>query len=452
MSQVKENKMGTMPVGKLLVSMSLPMMISMLVQALYNIVDSIFVSRICEDALTAVSMAFPIQSLCVALGAGMGVGVNALLSKSLGAKDHEMVNKSALNGLFMTLVNYVIMLIIGLTFVKRFYMMQTDSQSIIEYGDQYLTVICCFSIGMFFQFTLERLLQSTGRTFQTMITQSTGAIINIILDPIFIFGLFGVKAYGVRGAAIATVIGQITAATMALIFNLKVNKEINFSLKGFVPDIKIIGMIYKVGIPSIVMQSIGSVMVFCLNKILIAFSSTAVAVFGVYFKLQSFVFMPVFGLNNGIIPIVAFNYGAKQRKRMVDTIKWALAIAFSIMFVGTIVFELIPGKLFMMFAASDNMLQMGVTALRIIAIHFPIAAICIALGSTFQALGHAVYSMIVSIARQIVVLIPVAYFLAQLGNVNYVWFCFPIAELMSLCMTLICFRQLKKNVIDTISE
>lgn len=450
MSNQKENKMGVMPVGKLLISMSLPMMISMLVQAMYNVVDSIFVSRICEDALTAVSMAFPLQSLCIALGAGLGVGVNAILSKALGAKDYDTVNKSALNGLFMTLVNYLILLIVGLTVVKPFYLIQTNSEAIVGYGVDYLSVICCFSFGMFFQFTFERLLQSTGRTFQTMITQATGAIINIILDPIFIFGLFGVKAYGVKGAAIATVIGQMSAALFAMIYNLKINKEINFSLKGFKPDIAIIGTIYKVGIPSIIMQSIGSVMVFCLNKILISFSSTAVAVFGVYFKLQSFVFMPVFGLNNGIIPIVAYNYGARQRKRMLDTVKCALIIAFSIMTVGAIVFELIPTTLFSMFDASEEMLSLGVVALRTIAIHFPIAAVCIALGSIFQALGYAIYSMFVSIARQIVVLIPVAFLLARTGNVNNVWWCFFIAELMSLSITLICFFRLKKNVIDKI--
>ena len=451
-SQAKENKMGTMPVGRLLISMSLPMMISMVVQALYNIVDSIFVSRINEDALTAVSMAFPIQTLCVALGAGLGVGINALLSKSLGAKDQEMVNKSALNGLFMTLANYVVFLVVGLTIVKPFYVIQTDSASIINYGVDYLSVICCFSFGMFFQFTFERLLQSTGRTFQTMITQSTGAIINIILDPIFIFGLFGVKAYGVRGAAIATVIGQIISAIFALIMNLKVNKEIQFSLKGFRPDIKIIGMIYKVGLPSIIMQSIGSVMVFCLNKILIMFSSTAVAVFGVYFKLQSFVFMPIFGLNNGLIPIMAYNYGAKKRSRMLKTIKCGLLIAFTIMTIGMIVFELIPATLLQMFDASDNMRAMGVIALRTIAIHFPVAAICIVLGSAFQALGNAVYSMVVSIARQLVVLIPVAYFLGKLGSVNYVWWCFPIAEVMSLTITLIFFTHMKKQIIDKIPD
>lgn len=449
-SQAKENKMGTMPVGRLLISMSLPMMISMVVQALYNIVDSIFVSRINEDALTAVSMAFPIQTLCVALGAGLGVGINALLSKSLGAKDQDMVNKSALNGLFMTLVSYLVFLILGLTIVKSFYTIQTDSASIINYGVEYLSVICCFSFGMFFQFTFERLLQSTGRTFQTMITQSTGAIINIILDPIFIFGLFGVKAYGVRGAAIATVIGQIISAIFALIMNLKVNKEIQFSLKGFRPDIKIIGMIYKVGLPSIIMQSIGSVMVFCLNKILIMFSSTAVAVFGVYFKLQSFVFMPIFGLNNGLIPIMAYNYGAKKRSRMLKTIKCGLLIAFTIMTIGMIVFELIPATLLQMFDASDNMRAMGIIALRTIAVHFPVAAICIVLGSAFQALGNAVYSMVVSIARQLVVLIPVAYFLGKLGSVNYVWWCFPIAEVMSLTITLIFFTHMKKQIIDKI--
>lgn len=450
MDTANENKMGIMPVGKLLITMSLPMMISMVVQALYNIVDSVFVSRVSEDALTAVSMAFPLQALCIALGAGMGVGVNALLSKSLGAKDNDMVNKSALNGLFMTFVSYLVLLVIGIFAVKPFYMIQTDSADIIQYGTDYLSVICCFSFGMFFQFTFERLLQSTGRTFQTMITQTVGAVTNIILDPIFIFGLFGVPAFGVKGAAIATVIGQIIAAVLALIMNIKVNTDIDFSLKGFKPDIKIIGMIYKVGLPSIIMQSIGSVMVFCLNKILIVFSSTAVAVFGVYFKLQSFVFMPVFGLNNGLIPIMAYNYGAKKKDRMIKTIKCGLLIAFSIMSVGMVVFELFPDAILSLFEASDNMLAMGKVALRTIAIHFPIAAICIVLGSAFQALGNAVYSMFVSIARQLVVLIPVAYALSKLGNVNYVWWCFPIAEIMSLTITVIFFIKLKREVIDKI--
>lgn len=448
MSEKKENIMGTMPIKKLIITMSLPMMISMMVQALYNVVDSIFVARIHEDALTAVSMAFPIQTLTIALGGGIGIGVNAILSRALGAKEQEKVNKSAMMGIFLTFVNYLLMLIVGLTVVKPFYMFQTDSQSIIGFGTDYLSIVCCCSAGMFFQFIFERLLQATGKTFYAMVTQTTGAIINLILDPILIFGLVGFPALGVKGAAIATVTGQITSAVLALIINLNKNKEITFELKELKPDGKMIGEIYKIGFPSIIMQAIGSVMVFCINKILIGFSSTAVAVFGVYFKLQSFVFMPIFGLNNGVVPIVAFNYGAKNRKRLIDTVKFGILIAVSIMTAGTIVFELIPDKLFMMFAASDNMLEMGRIALRVIAVHFPIAAVCIAFGSVFQALGYSIYSMFVSIARQLIVLIPAAYILASLGNVNYVWWAFPIAEVMSLIMSVFFMIRINNQVIS----
>lgn len=450
MSEQKENIMGYMPVRPLLIKMSLPMMISMLVQALYNIVDSIFVARVSEDALTAVSMAFPIQTLSIALGGGLGIGVNAILSRSLGEKNQERVNKSAMMGIFLTFCNYLIVLAVGLTCVIPFYKLQTTSESIIGYGTDYLTVVCCFSCGIFFQFIFERLLQATGKTFYSMVTQITGAVTNLILDPILIFGLLGFPALGVKGAAIATVAGQILAACMGLFINLRINKEIQFELKELKPDMPMIAQIYKIGFPSIIMQSIGSVMVFCINKILIGFSSTAVAVFGVYFKLQSFVFMPIFGLNNGIVPIVAFNYGAKQRKRLVDTVKFGILIAFAIMSVGTIVFELFPNQLFMLFAASDNMLSMGRVALRIIAIHFPIAAVCIVFGSVFQSLGYATYSMFVSIARQLVVLIPAAYILAQFGNVNYVWWAFPIAEGMSLLMSTIYILKINKEVISKI--
>ena len=308
----QENKMGTMPVNKLLLSMSLPMMASMLVQALYNIVDSIFVARVSEDALTAVSLAFPIQSLMIALGGGTGVGINALLSRSLGEKNHTKANLAATNGVFLAAMNYLLFLIIGLFAVKPFYASQKASQIITQYGIEYLSIVCCFSMGIFAQFAFERLLQSTGKTFYTMITQLIGAIINLILDPILIFGLFGVPALGVSGAAIATVSGQIAAGTAAMIFNKKVNHEIHISFKGFRPSLETIKQIYVVGIPSIIMQSIGSIMVYGLNHILIAFSSTATAVFGVYFKLQSFIFMPVFGLNNGMVPIIAYNYGAKK--------------------------------------------------------------------------------------------------------------------------------------------
>lgn len=449
---MEENKMGVMPVGKLLLNMSVPMMCSMLVQALYNVVDSIFVSRVCEDALTAVSMAFPVQSLLIAIGAGTGVGINALVSKSLGEKDFERAGKIANNGVFLSICSYLVFLVVGLTCIKPFYLGQTDNQLIIKYGVDYMTIVCCCSFGIFAQFIFERLLQSTGRTLLTMYTQGIGAIVNLILDPILIFGLLGFPRMEVAGAAIATVVGQIVAGTTALILNIKSNPEIKLSVKGFKPDGAIIGHIYSIGVPSIIMQSIGSIMVYGLNKILISFSSTAVAVFGVYFKLQSFVFMPIFGMNNGMIPIVSYNYGAQKRKRMMDTYKYACLYAIIIMSVGLAMFELIPDVLFKLFKASDNMLGMGVPALRIIAVHFPVAAYCIVTGSVFQSLGKAVYSMINSIMRQIVVLLPAAYFLALTGNVNNIWWSFPIAEIMSALVTTLFFIKVNKEVISKIPD
>lgn len=431
----KENKMGVMPVNKLLMNMSLPMMISMLVQALYNVVDSIFVSRIDENALTAVSMAFPIQSLMIALGAGTGVGVNALLSRSLGEKDYDRVNKAAGNGIFLAGINYLVFLLVGILVTTPFYLSQTKDAQILSYGQQYLTIICCCSFGMYGQFIFERLLQSTGRTFYTMITQSIGAIINIILDPIFIFGYFGVPKMGVAGAAIATVIGQIVAGTIALVINIKKNDEIQLRLKGFRPDGKIIARIYEVGIPSIIMQAIGSVMTYGMNRILIVFSSTAVAVFGVYFKLQSFIFMPVFGLNNGMVPIIAYNYGAGKKDRLIKTLKLSIIYAVGLMLLGVIIFQLFPAPLFALFDASETMLAIGIPALRIISLSFIFAGFCIVCGSLFQALGNGVYSMVVSIARQLLVLLPVAYLLSLSGKVEAVWWAFPIAEIVSLSLT-----------------
>lgn len=449
-NMIEENKMGIQPINKLLLGMSLPIMASMLVQALYNVVDSIFVSRISENALTAVSLAFPIQSIMIALGGGMGVGVNAILSKALGEKDYESVNKSAMNGIFLSLINFVIFILVGLFVVRPFYVSQTSDAEIITYGVDYLTIVCCMSFGIYFQFIFERLLQSTGRTVCTMITQTTGAIINLILDPIFIFGMFGMPVMGVKGAALATVIGQIVAAIFAFILNIRVNKEIQLRFRGFRPDKEIIGKIYSVGLPSIIMQSIGSAMVYGLNKILIAFSSTATAVFGVYFKLQSFIFMPVFGLNNGMVPILAFNYGARKRERMVDTIKYSVIYALIIMTAGTLAFWLFTDKLLLLFAASDHMMSMGIPALRIISIHFPIAAFCIIIGSVFQALGRAVYSMINSIMRQVVVLLPVAYLLSLTGEVNNVWWSFPIAELMSFTVTTLFLIKINKDIISKV--
>ncbi len=451
-SSVTENKMGVMPVNKLLLSMSVPMMFSMLVQALYNIVDSIFVARISEDALTAVSLAFPLQSLIIALAGGTCVGLNAVLSKALGEKNFEKVNKSATNAIFLMVLNIIVFFLVGLFAVKPFYTSQTADVEIVTYGVQYLSIVLMCSFGIFFQFVFDKMLQSTGNTFYTMITQMVGAIINIVLDPILIFGLFGMPKMGVIGAAIATVAGQIIAAIVSLIFNLIKNKEINMSFKDFKPDMDIIKQIYKVGVPSIIMQSIGSIMTYGMNQILIAFSTTATAVFGVYFKLQSFIFMPIFGLNNGMVPIVAYNYGAQKRKRLLKTVKLSVIYAVGIMTVGVLLFQLIPDKLFMLFDASDQMLEMGVPALRIISVHFPLAGICIVCGSLFQALGNAVYSMINSICRQIVVLLPAAYLLAQLGNVNYVWWSLPIAELMSLTMTMIFLVKINKDIISKIGD
>lgn len=450
--QKKENKMGTMPVNRLLVSMSLPMMVSMLVQALYNIVDSIFVSRINENALTAVSLAFPLQTLMIALGAGTGVGVNALLSRSLGEKDDNKVNKSAMNGIFLSLINYIVFLFIGLLAVTPFYKSQTSNPEIIGYGVQYLSIVCSCSFGMYIQFIFERILQSTGKTIYTMITQGVGAIINIILDPILIFGLLGAPKLGVAGAAIATVIGQIVAGIFAIIINLKKNDEVHLKFKGFRPDIHIIKQIYAVGIPSIIMQSIGSIMVYGMNRILITFSTTATAVFGVYFKLQSFIFMPVFGLNNGMVPIIAYNYGAQKKDRLVKTMKLSIAYAVGIMAIGFIVFQTIPDKLFLLFDASDHMLSMGIPALRIISVHFIFAGFCIIVGSVFQALGNGVCSMITSICRQLVVLLPVAFLLSKFGDVNYVWWSFPIAELASLTITILFLININKKIISKIGK
>ncbi|EOS24050.1 MATE efflux family protein [Lachnospiraceae bacterium 3-1] len=451
---ITENKMGTMPVNKLVWNMSFPMMISMLVQALYNIVDSIFVARLSEDALTAVSLAFPLQTLIIAVGAGTGVGINAILSKSLGEKNFKKANETALNGGFLYLVSYLLFFILGFIVVKPFYVSQLKGSSpqIFDMGVEYLSIVMIFSLGIFGQFFFERLLTSTGKTVFSMISQLSGAITNIILDPILIFGLLGLPKMGVAGAAVATVIGQCVAAIVAFACNMKFNHEINLSLKGFHLKGSLIGSIYMVGIPSIIMQSIGSIMTYCMNKILIDFSSTATAVFGVYFKLQSFFFMPVFGLNNGITPIIAYSYGAQQKKRMIKTIKISMGIAFGLLLFGFAGFELVPKVLLQMFDASEEMLVIGSRALRIIGFHFLIAWFCIIAGTIFQALGKAVYSMIVSIMRQLVVLIPAAYILAKIGGLDAVWWAFPIAETMSLAVSAFCLRNIYKNIIKPLPE
>ena len=424
-NQPAENKMGTMPINRLLLSMSLPMVISMLVQAMYNIIDSVFVAQIGEEALTAVSLAFPVQNLMIAVSVGTCVGVNALLSRSLGEKNQTAADNAAVNGIFLAFVSYLAFAAFGIFGAHSFFATQTDNPLIIEYGTQYLSICCVFCFGLFLEMMLERIMQSTGRTIYNMLTQGAGAIINIILDPIMIFGLFGFPALGIRGAAIATVTGQIIAMILSAFFNKTKNPDVIIRLRGFRPHKKTIAVIYEVGIPSIIMQSIASVMTFGMNKILIMFSETAVSVFGIYFKLQSFIFMPVFGLNNGMIPIIAYNYGARNKKRIMDTAKLSICVAVGIMMIGLIIFQTLPVQLLKMFNASPYMLEIGTPALRLISISFLFAGYCIIVGSVFQALGNGVYSLIVSVARQLVCILPLAYLFARSLGLNSVWYAFP---------------------------
>ena len=444
--------MGVMPVAKLLLTMSVPMMISMLVQALYNIVDSMFVAKLSESALTAVSLAFPVQNLMIAVGTGTGVGINALVSRSLGEKKQEYANSAANNGIYLAIFSFIGFAIVCGFFAPAFFRVQTTDPQIMEYGVDYVRVIGIMSFGLFIQLTCEKLLQSTGKTIYSMATQLLGAIINIILDPIMIFGLLGFPKMGVTGAAVATVIGQCVGALVSFTCNHKFNPDVRLQFRGFRPDGRIVRTIYAIGIPSIIMQSIGSVMTYSMNRILITFSSTATAVFGVYFKLQSFFFMPVFGLNNGITPIIAFNYGAQNRKRMVKTIKLSMATAFCIMLFGFLCFELVPQVLLGMFNASADMLTIGVPALRIIGIHYLLAWFGIICGTVFQALGKAVFSMIVSIMRQLVVLIPAAYVLAKFGGLHAVWWAFLTAEIMSLIVSLIFLFRTNRTIISKIPD
>lgn len=432
-----------MPVNRLLLTMSVPMMISMLVQALYNIVDSMFVAQISEDALTAVSLAFPVQNLMIAVGSGTGVGVNALLSRSLGEKNKTYANKTANNAIVLAFFSFVFFAILTGFCSNLFFRLQTDNSAIVTYGTEYVQICGIISFGLFFQMAFERLLQATGKTTYSMISQLTGAVINIILDPIMIFSLH----MGVAGAALATVCGQIIAAVTGLILNLKKNPDLEISLRRYKPSLQIIKQIYSVGVPSIIMSSIGSIMTFGMNKILMTFSSTATAVFGVYFKLQSFIFMPIFGMNNGLVPIIAYNYGARKPERITKAIKLGITYAICIMAAGTIIFHLIPDKLLAIFNASDEMLQMGIPALEIISLHFVVAAVGIIFSSVFQALGNGVYSLIMSVMRQLVVLLPAAYVLAKFSGLTAIWWSFFIAECVSVTLALLFFRQVYQKQI-----
>ena len=443
----RENKMGTMPVGKLLFTMGAPMMVSMLFQALYNIVDSVFVAMLSQDAMNAVSLAFPLQMLCVAVGGGTGVGVNALLSRSLGEKNQEAADRAANTSFFLAVCSAIVFMLVGLSFGETFFRMQTENAQIVAYGKDYITICLGVSIGVFMQFCTERLLQSTGRTDLAMIPQVTGAITNMILDPIMIFGLFGFPRMEVAGAALATVCGQLLAACIGILLNVKKNHDVHLSLSKMLrPHGATVKEVYRVGVPSIIMQSIGSVMTFGMNRILIGFTEAATAVFGAYFKLQSFIFMPCFGLNNAMVPIVAFNYGAARPDRLKRAVKLTMLAAITIMSLGLLAFETVPHLLLGLFSPTEEMLEIGKTALRVIGLHFPIAGFCIIGGSVFQALGTPVYSLINAICRQIVVLLPAAFLLSLTGRLELVWFAFPIAELMSLLMTSIFLRKTWRNL------
>ena len=452
-NQTKENKMGVMPVGRLLVNMSLPMMASMLVMALYNIVDSMFVARVSENALTALSMAFPVQNLMIALSAGLGVGLNAVLSRALGAKDAKSVSKAASNGLFLMLLCAAAFMLLGGTCSRLYFEAQTDIIEIVEGGVMYTSIVTVGCLGLFMQILFERLLQSTGRTVLTMYSQLVGTVINIVLDPILIFGLLGMPRMGVAGAALATILGQWISACVGLTMCLRRNPEVKLTLKGFRPEGAMLRRILAIGVPSVIMQSIGSVMTFMMNQILIAFSSTAVAVFGVYFKLQSFVFMPIFGMNNGTVPIVAYNYGARRPERMTKAIRYSITAAIVIMLCGTVLFHAATRQLLGIFDASEEMLRIGIPALRIISLSFPIAGFCIGVGTVFQAVGYSIYSMIVSLVRQLFVLIPCAYVIGRVtGDVTDVWYAFVIAEMISLVLSSFFFRKVYKDVIKPLFD
>ena len=448
----QENKMGVMPVNRLILTMSLPMILSMLVQALYNIVDSMFVSRLSENALTAVSLAFPAQNLMIAVATGTGVGVNAALSRSLGERNFDRANKIADHAVVLAIATYAGFAVLGLFFSRQFFLWQTDIEEIVDQGTDYLRICTLFSFGLFLEIACERLLQSTGKTIYSMYTQGLGAIINIIFDPIMIFGLFGFPKMGVAGAAAATVFGQILAAVLGIFLNKTRNQEIHVSFRSFRPNSEIIRHIYSVGIPSIIMSSIGSVMTFGMNKILIGFTSTATAVFGVYFKLQSFVFMPVFGLNNGTVPIIAYNYGAAKPDRILKTLKLAICYAVGIMLIGFAVFQLLPDKLLLIFEASENMLSIGVPALRIISVSFLFAGYCIVCSSMFQALGHGLLSLLVSVFRQLLVLLPSAFLLSKIGGLDLVWYSFPIAEICSIFFSTYFLRHVYKKEIEPLKR
>ena len=454
---LRDNKMRVMPVGKLLFTMALPLAISMLVQAFYNVVDSIYVSRVSESAVTALSLAFPIQNLMIGFATGVGVGVNALLSKSLGEGNQQRANKAAGNGIFAALIAVALFMVFGFVGAEGYYAMQSDVAETVAGGAAYIGICSVWCLGIFLEIIGERLLQASGRTIYTLFTQGIGAVLNIILDPLFIFGFepLGIAPMGIAGAAVATVIGQWVAAILAVIFNLTSNPDVQLGLKYLRPDGYVMKKILVVGIPSIIMMAIGSVMNFGMNQIFLRFKEygeTAAGVFGIYFKLQSFVLMPLFGINNAAISIIAYNYGARQPKRITGTLKCALGAAMGIMLLGLAIFQLAPDVLLGFFNPSDTFLALGRSALRIVSLHFPLAAIGIALSSSFQAMGNGIYSTIVSLMRQLVVLLPAAFLLSLSGDVHAVWWSFPIAEVVSMLTSLYFYWRIYRRQIKPLFQ
>ncbi len=454
---LRENKMGTMPVGKLLLTMALPLAISMLVQAFYNVVDSFYVSRISESAVTALGLAFPVQNLMIGFATGTGVGMNALLSKSLGEGNQKRANQAAGNGIFLSLCFAAMFMVFGFVGARPYYAMQSSVAETVEGGTAYISICTIFCLGIFVEIIGERLLQASGRTVYTLFTQGLGAVLNIVLDPVFIFGFepLGIAPMGIAGAAVATVSGQWVAAIMAMIFNFTSNPDVQLKVKNLRPNLPVMKKILTVGIPSILMMAIGSVMNFGMSQILLGFKDygeTAAGVFGIYFKLQSFVLMPLFGINNAAIPIIAFNYGARKGERIIKLLKCSLFSAAGIMLVGVGVFQLLTDQLLNIFEPSETFLLLGRSALRIISIHFPIAVVGICLSASFQALGNGIYSTIVSLCRQLIALLPAAFLLSLTGNVNAVWWAFPIAEVVSSVTTLLLFAKIYKNKIKPLTN
>ena len=450
--ETKENKMGTMAEGKLLATMAIPMMISMLLQALYNVVDSYFVSRVSQDAFNALSLAFPLQALMIGLGAGTGLGVNALISRALGEKRQELADRVANTGVVLFALCAALFAVIGFTCSGPFFRTQTDVAAIVEAGTVYCTICLGFSFGIFFQFCFERFLQATGRTSLSMITQITGAVINIILDPILIFGYLGFPAMGVKGAAIATVLGQIVAAVLGLFINVRYNRDISLKTHEMRFRVDIAKEVYKIGFPSILMQCVGSFLVFGMNQILLTFSTVATAVYGAYFKLQSFIFMPVFGLNNAMVPIISYNYGARRADRVKKTIRLSVLTAVGIMLVGVLMFEVFPAQLLRIFDADAAMLRDGIPAFRLIATSYLFAGFCIIAGSVFQAIGNPMHSLIVSICRQLLVLLPAAYLLSLTRRLELVWLSYPIAEVFSLILSVYYLRKTMNTMHEQFGE